>query len=372
MSNFSENNDFEDILARLLENVDASLDKRQGSIIYDALAPAAAELAQCYIALDIFSDQTYLIEAVDENLDNRVADYGLTRRQATNSRVEIKVYNTSNELMDLEDLSARFSTPNDFGGYNFSLIERTGTGTYIAECETAGSEGNEYIGELLPLVSINNLGRAEIYTIYKPGEDEETDEELRQRALDKINQEAFAGNKASYKKFVADIDGVEKSKIFPVWNGGGTVKIAIVAANNTIPTQTFVDYVQELIDPIQNQGQGLGIAPIGHSVTVVAPDRLDIDIEATITPVTGYTVSELQSAIEDQIAKYLEEVQENWEDTDTLIIYSSKIIAAILGVSQVQNVSNLTINNQSGDLTINVTGTNVKFPILNEVILDED
>ena len=56
MSNFSEGNDFEDILARLLENVDASLDKRQGSIIYDALAPAAAELAQCYIALDIFSD----------------------------------------------------------------------------------------------------------------------------------------------------------------------------------------------------------------------------------------------------------------------------------------------------------------------------
>ena len=372
MSNFSEGNDFEDILARLLENVDASLDKRQGSIIYDALAPAAAELAQCYIALDIFSDQTYLLEAVDENLDNRVADYGLIRRQATNSRVEIKIYNTSNELMDLEDLSARFSTPNEFGGYNFSLIERTDIGTYIAECETAGSAGNEYIGELLPLVSINNLGKAEIDTIYKPGEDEETDEELRQRALTKINQEAFAGNKASYKQFVADIDGVEKSKVFPVWNGGGTVKIAIVAANNTIPTQTFIDKVQNDIDPIQNQGQGLGIAPIGHSVTVVAPDRLDINIEATITISEGYTKDELQTSIEQKIKEYLEEVQEKWEDANDLIIYSSKIIAAILGVSQVQNVSNLTINGQSGDLTISITGTNVKFPIFNEVILNEN
>lgn len=372
MSNFSEGNDFEDILARLLENVDASLDKRQGSIIYDALAPAAAELAQCYIALDIFSDQTYLAEAVTENLDNRVADYGLTRRQATNARVEIQIYNASNELMDLEDLSARFSTPNEFGGYNFSLVERTDVGTYIAECETAGTEGNEYIGELLPLVSVNNLGKAEIVTIYKPGEDTETDEELRQRALTKINQEAFAGNKAAYKKFVADIDGVEKSRIFPIWNGGGTVKIAIVAANNTIPSQTFVDYVQELIDPIQHHGEGIGIAPIGHTVTVVAPDKLDIDIEATITTIDGYTIAELQSAIEEKITEYLEEVQEKWEDNDTLIIYSSKIIAAILGVTQVQNVSNLTINNQSGDLTINITGTNVKFPILNEVILDED
>ena len=49
MDSFSENNSFEDILDRLLENVDDNLDKRQGSIIYDALAPAAAELAQCYI-----------------------------------------------------------------------------------------------------------------------------------------------------------------------------------------------------------------------------------------------------------------------------------------------------------------------------------
>lgn len=363
MSNFSEGNDFEDILARLLENVDASLDKRQGSIIYDALAPAAAELAQCYIALDIFSDQTYLAEAVTDNLDNRVADYGLTRRQATNARVEIQIYNALNELMDLEDLSARFSTPNEFGGYNFSLVERTALGTYIAECETAGTVGNEYIGELLPLVSVNNLGKAEIVTIYKPGEDTETDEKLRQRALTKINQEAFAGNKAAYKKFVADIDGVEKSRIFPIWNGGGTVKVAIVAANNTIPSQTFVDYVQELIDPISNQGEGLGIAPIGHTVTVAAPTKLDITISATITPKTGYTVAELEDSIKEQIANYIAEVQEEWEDNNTLIIYMSKVIAAILNVTQVQNVSNLTINSASSDLTITITGSNVVFPI---------
>ena len=61
MSDYSTNNDFENILERLLANIDDSLDKTQGSIIYDALAPAAAELAQCYIALDVYSDQTYLL-----------------------------------------------------------------------------------------------------------------------------------------------------------------------------------------------------------------------------------------------------------------------------------------------------------------------
>lgn len=371
MSDYSENNSFEEILERLLDNVDAGLDTRQGSIIYDALAPAAAELAQCYIALDVFTDQTYLLSAVGENLDNRVADYGLTRRKATYAQRTIKVYDTNNQLMDV-DIGTRFAVPNDYGGYNYTLIEKKSTGTYLVQCETAGSVGNEYLGDLLPLVSVNNLGKAEMTDADKPGEDEEDDEELRQRAITKINQEAFAGNKAAYKKFVDDIDGVEKCKIFPVWNGGGTVKVAIIAADDTIPTTIFVNEVQEMIDPIANQGEGLGIAPIGHTVTVAAPTKLDVDIEATITPKTGYTVAELEDSIEEQIAKYIKEVQAEWEENNTLIIYISKIIAAILNVSQVQNVSDLTINNSSSDLTINITGSNVIFPMLGDVVLNEN
>jgi len=369
MSNYSDNNGFEDILQRLLANVDSSLDKRQGSIIYDALAPAAAELAQCYIALDVFTDQTYLLNATGENLDNRVVDYGLSRREATKAIRVIKTYDTNNDLMAV-DIGSRFAVPNDFGGYTYIITEQVTVGEYLAECETAGSVGNEYLGDLLPLVSINNLGVATLTTTYKPGEDEETDDELRDRALLKINQESFSGNKAAYKQFVADIDGVEKSKIFPVWDGGGTVKVSIISSNNTIPSSEFIDAVQELIDPIQNQGEGVGIAPIGHTVTVEAPTRLNINISATLTIETGYTVEQLQTSIRQQIANYIAEVQDEWEDATELIIYTSKIIAAILGVSQVKNVTNLTINGQATDLTIQFTGSNVQFPILNEVILN--
>lgn len=372
MSNYSEGNDFEDILERLLDRVDDSIDKRQGSIIYDALAPAAAELAQCYIALDVYTDQTYLLTATGDNLDNRVADYGLTRKEATYAQRIIKTYDTNNTLMAV-DIGTRFAVPNASGGYNFTILAEQTSGTvgiYIAQCETAGSYGNEYTGDLLPLTSVNNLGSAQIDDIYKPGEDEETDEELRARALNKINQESFGGNKADYKEFTKAIDGVEKCKIFPVWNGGGTVKVAIISTNNTIPTTTFVNNVQELIDPVANHGEGVGIAPIGHTVTVVAPTKLDIDITATITPKTGYTVAELETSINTQIAKYIAEVQEQWEDNDTLIIYTSKVIAAILGVPEVQNVSNLTINSSSSDLTINITSSNLKFPVLGEVTLN--
>lgn len=369
MSNYSDNNDFENILERLLSKVDDTLDKRQGSIIYDALAPAAAELAQCYIALDVYSDQTYLLNAVGENLDSRVADYGLYRKEATKAQRIVNIYNNNNELMDI-DLGTRFSIPNDVGGYVYILIERNSLGNYIAECETAGYVGNEYTGELLPLMSVNNLGRATLTDTYKPGEDEETDEELRRRALQKINQESFAGNKAAYIELTNNIDGVEKCKVFPVWNGGGTVKIAIISANNTIPTSTFINNVQEMIDPVASHGQGIGLAPIGHTVTVVAPQALNVNISATLTLETGYSVSQVRDAVITAIREYITEVQNNWENYDSLTVYGSRLIASILTVSQVRNVSNLLINNSSNDLIINITGTNVKFPVLGEVTLN--
>lgn len=41
-----ENVTYEDILQRMLDRVPDSMDKREGSIIYDALAPAAVEYIQ--------------------------------------------------------------------------------------------------------------------------------------------------------------------------------------------------------------------------------------------------------------------------------------------------------------------------------------
>lgn len=440
MSNYSNNNSFEQILQRLLSRVDDSLDKREGSIIYDALAPAAAELAQCYIALDIYNEQSYLLTATGVNLDNRVSDYGITRIEATYAQVQILTYNSNHELMEVP-IGTKFATPNEYGGVTFEIINELATGSYIAQCEALGSAGNSYTGELLPLQSINNLGSAIISTIYKPAEDEETDDTLRNRTLSKLNNEPFAGNKSAYRQMAIDIDGVEDCKVFPVWDGGGTVKLAIVAENHTLPSDTFVDTVQEMIDPVlklgytcdgsetgtyhfsydstnyqftmptiqagdvlifntlklklykgateittttgnsgteltfvalnYEQGTGMGLAPIGHKVTVVSPTQQNINISATLTLTTDYTITQLQSSIEQEINKYINQVQEEFITENVLIIYTSKIAAAILNVAQVKNVSNVKINNSSSDLTINLTGTNVKYPVLNEVVLSE-
>ena len=50
-----ENMTFENVMDRCLARVSASVDKREGSIVYDAIAPAAAELAILYIELAYLS-----------------------------------------------------------------------------------------------------------------------------------------------------------------------------------------------------------------------------------------------------------------------------------------------------------------------------
>ena len=81
---YSDDNTFEKILNRCLANdrlVD--VDKRVGSIIYDALAPVCLELAEAYVKMDILEEQTYLMTATGNNLDKRVYDYGISRKKAT-------------------------------------------------------------------------------------------------------------------------------------------------------------------------------------------------------------------------------------------------------------------------------------------------
>lgn len=368
MYSYSENNTFEIILNRLLSNVPDSFDKREGSIIYDALAPAAAELAQCYIALDVYGTQTYVKTAVGENLDNRVADYGIHRIPATYAQASIRVLDTSGNLMTVP-IGSRFAVPNESGGYNFEIIEQVSTGMHIGQCETLGSGGNTYTGDLLPLQGINNLGVATILAISKDGEDEETDDELRARTLRRINQESFAGNKAAYREMMIAIDGVADCKVYPAWNGGGTVKLAVIGPNHSIPSDTFIDDIQDEVDPLVNSGEGLGKAPIGHQVTVVAPSESSLDITATLT-LSGTTLANVQSAVEEELGKYFYEVQSDFVDKDKLIIYVSKVSAAILNVPGIENVTDVTIDATAADYEIdNSAGTTIEYPTLGTVTL---
>lgn len=359
-------NDYKSILDRLLARVDNTLDKRQGSIIYDALAPAAIELAQCYADLEIYKEQTYLGTAVGENLDNRVADYGLSRNPATAATAVVEIRNTNNELYDI-DIGSRFSIPEEFGGYDFTLIEKMETGFFKAVCDTPGTVGNEYEGVLLPLYNIPHLGKAEIAYIYKLGVDTETDEALRARAIHSLSRDAFGGNVSDYRRYLATIAGIGPVRIVPIWNGGGTVLILFLNPDYTPPSHTFVEEVQDLIDPIQSHGEGLGLAPIGHSVTVQAPPiySLTISMDLEFASDLPVSIDDIMEKVRTRIVDYIKALGKDWEYASSITVYVVKIMALILDIDGVADVHNFLLNGGTSNIVIQPDASGIlSFPAI--------
>ena len=83
-------------------------------------------------------------------------------------------------------------------------------------------------------------------------------------------------------------------------------------------------------------------------------------------------------AIKEQIETYITSVKSAWGSALTahqisypVTIYSARIIYAILSVPEVVNITNLTINGQSGDLVLTETAALQQVPKVGEITLNE-
>ena len=172
------------------------------------------------------------------------------------------------------------------------------------------------------------------------------------------------------------IDGVGAVQVWPTWNGGGTVKLSILGADYKPASAELVENVQNTIDPPPNQGLGLGTAPIGAQVTVVAPTSVAVNVSATLTLQPGYEITQVQTPIETAISNYLLTVSQGW---GTLIatdhveyvadVYVARVIAAMLTVPGVVNATNVQLNGGTADLILMQSGTTQQVPTMGTVTL---
>lgn len=347
-----EDRTFENILNEMLAMVPNDVDKREGSIIYDALAPCAYHLAQTYYQLSNYVDLFFADTAVGEYLSRRTAELGVMRRQATKA---IRKIVTTGPV----DIGTRWGLEDT----TYVIIEKVTDTEYKAECEQYGTIGNAYSGLLDNIDNISGV-TAELTDILIPGEDEETDESLRQRYFESLVSHAYGGNIADYKQKVTALPGVGGVKVEPIWNGGGTVKLTIIDSDYNKPSPTLIDEVQTAVDPALNQGEGYGIAPIGHVVTVVGVEEVEIDVEPQITLQTGYTWEDVKPAVEAAINDYFAELRSQWADSETLVARISQIEVRILAITGIVDVQNTKLNGQQQNIELGP----YEIPVLGEVV----
>lgn len=390
---------YESILQRMLDRVPSTMDKRESAIIYDALAPAAMELKLAYIEFDEILNESFGDTASRNFLIRRCAERGIIPKASTNA-VLLGEFTPTN----IDVIGQRFS----LGKLNYTVISKIEDGKYQVQCETAGVEGNQYLGTIIPIEYIDGLETAELTNVLIPGEDDENTESLREKYFNSFNENAFGGNRADYIKKVKSIDGVGGIKVSRVWNNdirpadmipsaeviewynstvntlsddvkgwlttiftaainkkltvGGTVLITVIDSDDfSKASDTLLKTVQNELDPERNAGEGYGLAPIGHIVTVKTADEVMVDITANITYTNNYSFDVLKSAIESAITDYMRELRKEWENQPYLIIRISQIETRLLQLEGIIDITGTTIN---GDTT-NLQLSSSEIPVFN-------
>ena len=343
------------ILNRMLSTVSGALDKREGSVIHDACAPTSIEIMLLYAMCDYFFKNAFGDTAEREYLIERAKERGLKPYPATYAIVKAVFTPDSLEI----PIGSRFS----YDAVNYVVTEKLAAGEYLMQCETAGVAGNLPAGTLLPIDYIQRLQTAALVEVTVPGEDEEDTEVFRARYLASFDSQAYGGNIADYREKVNAIEGIGGVKVYPVWAGGGTVKVVFMTSDYKPPTAEFVYIVQTLIDPETNHGEGVGIAPIGHVVTVVGATNSAIAIGLHLTFASGSFV-DYEEAIKAVIDEYFTELNQTWEATQVatteqvtntgLVVRISQLETRILGISGITDVEHTTLNGAEENLTLGV------------------
>ena len=337
-----ESQTYEAILSRMISRVTTkypNLDDREGSIVFDALAPAALELAIMYTELDNVRNESFVGTATREYILIGCEQMGM----------DISVFDASAGIhKGVFDLQVPIGSRWNCDLYNFVVTEYIGVEdeyhAYRMECETVGTAPNNQTGDLTPITDApHNLTYAQIVECLIEGENETPDEAIRQAYFDYVNSIATDGNVNQYYVWCNEFDGIGNAKVIPLWNGSNTVKVSILNASNRKASDTLISEFQEFLDP-NIEGMGNGVAPIGAFVTVTTATEIPIDISATVKMKDGFTDT---SKINETLENYFAEIA--YEKSN--IAYMT-VGAAILDAEGVDFITDLKIGGGTSDIMV--------------------
>ena len=260
----------EDILAELQSESETSATKIEGTFEYDMLASNSIEFAKTEVELEQLYKACFADTSWGEYLTMIAEQYGVLRRAATKATGTITL--TGKGIVPTGSL---FTTA---AGTKFQTLEYrnvNGTADVPVEAVNAGEAGDvkENTITVIPM-SIPGITAVTNAEATSGGYDEEDDEDLLKRYLEKVRLPATSGNKYEYYEWAKSVSGVGDARVQSLWNGPGTVKVIIVDANMQVAPASLIQSVADYIETVR---------PIGATVTVVSPTPIPVTITAKIS-----------------------------------------------------------------------------------------
>lgn len=345
----------EQLLNEALNLVKNDVDKREGAIIWDALSPHTIQLYELYLSMEGMLQEMFGDTASREFLIRLCRDRGIYPYPPESAILK-------GEFNIDVPIGSRFSLDE----LNYTVTERINNGVFKLQCETAGVLGNTHFGTLIPIEYVEGLASATLTELLIPGEDEETTENLRKRYLDSFEALAYGGNRKDYLEKVHELQGVGGLKAYRIRQGIYNVKLIILDATYNSPSTALIDSLQTAIDPVTNQGEGLGIAPIGHTVLVTRVDVKSINVNfPSIDFEEGIEWSDVVLDVQKMIDDHLLELKKGWEDTSQIVIRIVQLESKMLEINGIIDVQNTTINDEATNLILEESFIPIRGEITN-------
>ena len=345
---------FEKTMSRMLDTISDDFDKRETSIIYQAVAMVVPELMLLQSDIELMEDEAFPDSC---NYNSLVRFSGLRNihpRQATRGVV---IAEFSKDI----EIGTRFNCEER----NYEVLEKINTNKYKLIAEETGHI--ESIGDLTPINDMPDLRTAKITSVYLDGREEESLESLRKRYMESLDYQAFGGNRADYIEKVTSVDGVGACKVFrrPKATSSEVGKITIVIVDTTYKnaSRELIKNVASILTPTED-GEGAGLAPIGHKVTVVGAEKQTVNVKTRIT--IERDIDNITRDLTKAVEEYLHELRTGFGSDEATVVRISAIENKILGIKGVIDVSNTTINGVEKNLTIE----DRSIPVIGEVEYD--
>ncbi len=333
-------------MERMLDRLPPTVDRREGSFLYAALAPTAWELSEAYASLERALRDGFAATATRESLILLGRERGLTPRPATYALVEVRFPD------DAVTLGSAYSV----NGISFTVESKRESGIYRLRCKQTGEVGNLPTGKTLIYSDERGSMVCEVLGIAAAGLTEEETESFRARYFDSLTAQSFGGNRMDYVERVSALDGVGSVKVLPGWNGEGSVKIVFTDANGEEPSESLVEQVQSEVE---------GFAPIGHTVTVSPARERFVDITATITYEEDADRDAVQTAVMDALVDRFDLLTQEWHDRERSVVRYGKLFACILSCSGVASVTDLVMNGTRETAVLESD----EIPVLGELVI---
>lgn len=338
----------------MLDTISDDFDKRETSIIYQAVAMVVPELMLLQSDIELMEDEAFPDSC---NYNSLVRFSGLRNihpRQATRGVV---IAEFSKDI----EIGARFNCEER----NYEVLEKINTNKYKLIAEETGHI--ESIGDLTPINDMPDLRTAKITSVYLDGREEESLESLRKRYMESLDYQAFGGNRADYIEKVTSVDGVGACKVFrrskATSSEVGKITIVIVDTTYKNASSELIKNVASILTPTED-GEGAGLAPIGHKITVVGAEKQTVNVKTRIT--IERDIDNITRDLTKAIEEYLHELRTGFGSDEATVVRISAIENKILGIKGVIDVSNTTINGVEKNLTIE----DKSIPVIGEVEYD--